>query len=258
MCLVVILHRVHPEYPVVIAANRDEFYARPATGPTVLNDDPRVVGGRDETSGGTWMALTPTGLFVAVTNQRTYRAPDGTRRSRGPLVVDAAKTGSTAGVTAMLEAMDPRDYNDFNLIYGDADGMFLGYARGDATTVAIEPVPDGVQVLPNDRLNSPTFQKVHRARALSPGDASFDQLATMLRDHELPSLDAVAAPPAESAFSRELARQFEALCIHTDVYGTRSSAIVALAPGRIGRYLFADGPPCTTEMTDVTELVCQT
>ena len=255
MCLVVILNRVHPDYPVVIAANRDEFYARPATGPMVLHDDPRVVGGRDEISGGTWMALTPTGLFVAVTNQRTYSAPDAARRSRGPLVVDAAKTGSPQAVTAMLRAMNPRDYNDFNLIYGDTDGMFVAYARSGATAIELEAVPDGVQVLPNDRLNSPTFQKVHRARALAPGDGSLDQLAAMLRDHELPPLAAVQRPPATSAFTHELAQRFEALCIHTDVYGTRSSAIVALAPGRVARYLFADGPPCETEMIDATELV---
>jgi uncharacterized protein with NRDE domain len=255
MCLVVALQRVHPDYPVVIAANRDEFYARPATGPTVLRDEPRIVGGRDEVSGGTWMAITPTGLFVAITNQRTYHGADPARRSRGPLVVEAAAAGSTAAITAMLEAQTPGEYNDFNLIYGDAGGLFLAYARGDAAAVEIEPVPDGVQVLPNDRLNSPTFQKVARARALTPADASFEQLAAMLRDHELPDLDAVENPPADSPFTRELARQFEALCIHTDVYGTRSSAIVALAPGRVARYLFADGPPCTTEMTDATELV---
>ncbi|HEY0094574.1 MAG TPA: NRDE family protein, partial [Archangium sp.] len=62
MCTILILRHVHPEWPLVLAANRDEFHARPATGPRVLLESPLAVGGRDVERGGTWMGVTHEGI----------------------------------------------------------------------------------------------------------------------------------------------------------------------------------------------------
>jgi uncharacterized protein with NRDE domain len=255
MCTIVILQRVHPDYPVVVAANRDELYARHATAPLVLNGEPRVVGGRDELSGGTWMGVTEHGLFVGLTNQRSYTGADPSARSRGHVVLDALRAGTRAAVTQMLESLDAREYNPFNLVYGDAAGLHVGYARRTSAHIEVHAVPDGLQILPNDELNSAAFPKGERARALAATDGPVQGLASVLRDHELPALDAVEAPPAGSLFTHALAHRLQALCIHTPAYGTKSSSIIALAPGRVAGYWFADGPPCTTAFDDVTALV---
>ena len=83
MCSVVVLNGVRADYPVVLATNRDEFYARASSGPQRLLDAPRSVGGRDLVAHGTWAAVTEHGLFVGVTNQRTLAPPDRSKRSRG-------------------------------------------------------------------------------------------------------------------------------------------------------------------------------
>ena len=85
------------------------------------------------------------------------------------------------------------------------------------------------------------------------------ELAPLLRDvvasHERAPLESIAQPPANSPFSRELVCELDAVCIHTPTYGTRSSTIAALAPGRAAHYLFASGPPCTTPFDDFTALL---
>ena len=107
MCTVVILNRVHPEYPVVVAANRDEFYARTTHDPRVVHDSPRIVCGVDGDKGGTWMGVTDAGLFVGLTNQRTYSPADSQLQSRGQAVWQAQSlrkslSKSTIYFSAML------------------------------------------------------------------------------------------------------------------------------------------------------------
>src|SRR5262245_11698807 len=111
MCTIVVLFRVHPALPVVIAANRDELYARAARGPLVLAESPRVVGGLDEVGGGTWLGVRADGAFVAVTNQRVAAAPDPRLRSRGRAVLEALSSPAPRDAIA---ALDPRAYNSGN------------------------------------------------------------------------------------------------------------------------------------------------
>jgi uncharacterized protein with NRDE domain len=254
MCLMIVLNQVRRDFPVIVAANRDERYDRPATGPQVLA--PRIVGGRDLVAGGTWLGATAGGFFAGLTNQRTWRAPDPARRSRGEVVLALLAAGGREAAEAWLRAVDPADYNAFNAIFGDADGLSVAYVRHDR--LRVEPVPPGVHVLPNDVLDSADFPKAGRvaARALEvldrPWEALVPALREILADHAVP--DPVPPPPPESDYPYELVRRLSAVCIHTEAYGTRSSALVALAPGEAPRYLAADGPPCTTDFRDVSGL----
>lgn len=259
MCTVIILHRVHPRFPVVIAANRDELYARRTAPPRVISEAPRAIGGLDLERGGTWMGATAGGLIVGITNQRSWGGARPDARSRGEVVLEALRAGSPEAVTALLERLDASAYNPFNLLYGDAGGLQVAYARPGG--VVIEAVPEAIRILPNDRLDSPDFAKVPRARALAELAADRDwpglvpPLTLALADHERPPLEQVTEPPPGSPITRELARELQALCIHTPHYGTRSSTIIALEPGRTAHYLYADGPPCQTELDDVTALL---
>lgn len=260
MCTIVVLNGVRADYPVVLATNRDEFYARPASGALRILEVPRTVGGLDMLKRGTWMGVTREGLFVAVTNQRTMQAPDPEKRSRGELVVKALKLDNREAITRMMGELDGRDYNSFNLLWGDAERVYAGYGREGEAKIEIEQVPRGIHVLPNDRLDHPDFPKVKRAQQLIEpyANASFDALAEALQrtlaDRTRPSVDEVPMLPRNAPISRETLRELSALCVRMPAYGTRSSSIVALARGRVGYYAYADGPPDRAAFQDVLSL----
>lgn len=262
MCTVIALKGVRDDYPLVIAANRDEFYARPSTGPKVVREaSPRVVAGVDLESGGTWMGANDAGVFVSLTNQRQYEGADETLASRGEIVMDALAHDSVEDVDLLIESIDPRAYNAFNLMYGDAGTLKVAYSRHSRPRIEIEALGDGVWVLPNDRIGSAEFPKAQRAHALVEPhrSASFEALVEHLKDaladHELPPKEEVPVPPPGSRFTHDLVQRLQALCIHTPLYGTRSSTLLALSPGRVAHYLFGEGPACVSELVDVTELL---
>src|SRR5689334_13802411 len=120
---------MHPDRPVILAANRDEFYARPARGPGALA--PGIVGGRDELAGGTWLALRVDGAFAAVTNQRTFAPRDAAARSRGELPL-ALLARPVREMAAFAGALDASEYNDGNLMFGSAEGVWVAYLRREA------------------------------------------------------------------------------------------------------------------------------
>jgi uncharacterized protein with NRDE domain len=261
MCTILLLWRSHPVHPLIVAANRDELYERRASGAEILVARPRAVGGRDLRQGGSWMGVTATGLFVGLTNQRSHRPPRPALRSRGAVVVEALRRRTVSEIRRYLESLDLRHYNAFNLVFGDADTLELAYARPEAGSLDLEPVPIGASVLCNDRLGSPEFPKAARALELGRGlaDLSWAELVPalqrLLADHGLPAPEHIPEPPASSVLPRELLRQLQALCIHTPAYGTCSSTIVALEPGRVAHYLFAAGPPCRSSFEERTDLL---
>lgn len=259
MCTIVALHGLRSDLPLVIAANRDEVYARPATGAQRLLDQPLTVGGRDEVGGGTWMGVTVAGVVVAVTNQRSAGIGGPHLRSRGALVMAALRAGSVRAIEELLGATDARAYSPFNLLFGDAHGLRVAYAR-ETAGITVEALPPGLVVLANDRIGSAEYPKTLRAEALvqpaidAPWPVLQAALATMLADHTLPPLGAVPSPAAASRFDHGFLRELQALCIHTPVYGTRSAAIVAVSERGVAAYQFADGSPCTTAFVDAMPL----
>jgi uncharacterized protein with NRDE domain len=266
MCTIVLLRRVHPDYPLLVAANRDEFFARPAAPAALGRLAPGIVAGQDLRAGGTWMGATLGGFFAGLTNQRpSGRAggpPAEALRSRGELVRHVLVAGHLDAALDLVRAADARDYDEFNLVLADASRAVVAYGRRDAPRVRVEPVPDGVSVLPNDVLDSPRFPKAARARAaartaaeLATSHADFDAvasaLAAVLAAHDTASPEALPPLPPGSPLTPELARALDAVCVHTPGYGTRSAALVALAPGRLAHYRHAAGPPCTAPWRDV-------
>ena len=262
MCTLIVAHHVHPAFPVVIAANRDEFYARPSTSPLVLSQHgPRIVGGRDGAKGGTWMGVNDRGLFVGITNQRTWHAADPTLRSRGDVVMGVLAQTSPDAMVSTVRSFDATTYNPFNLLFGDADAMYVAYFRHESPSIAVLPLPRGLHVLPNDVLDSREFPKVERAIAcVTPAlDGSFDELKlamkSALRDHTKSPLTMLPLPPSDALFPPEIVRELSALCIHTPVYGTHSASFIALEPGRVAQYEFAVGPSCEHPFVDVRPLL---
>lgn len=255
MCTIALIHRARSDHSLIVAANRDEFYARPATGPQVLDPERGVVGGRDH-KGGTWMGLTAQGFFVGLTNQRTGHEPSGELRSRGEIVLEALRAGSVDAVRALIERERAGDFAPFNLVFGDGRELWVAYAREQGWET--RALPPGVHVLANDRLESPWFPKADRFKRKI--EALLDEGYPALRaelEHALGDTEIPAEVPIdpEVSISPEWARALQALCIHTEVYGTRSSTVAALSPGRVHEYRFALVAPETAPFRDFTGLL---
>ena len=257
MCTIALLIDVIAGAPLVVAANRDEIYARPTRPPEVLR--PLIVGGRDVLSGGTWLAVRANGRFAAVTNQRVLATPPPGLVSRGLAVIDVA---SADDPDAYVAALDASKYASMNLVFGDVrHGVNVAYTRRVEETVEVFRLGAGVHVLCNDRIGAGGFPRGDRLKS------ALDQLADQLAGKSLS--DVVAALPAllgdhtksaladtpPSHLAAELAREMTATCIHSDFYGTRSSTILALSEDGVLEYLHADGPPCVTPFRDLRALL---
>jgi uncharacterized protein with NRDE domain len=269
MCTIAILLEVVAGAPLVLAANRDELYARTTRPPESLGD--RIAGGVDVLSGGTWLAIRYDGRFAAVTNQRALAVAPPGLRSRGLAVRELAAAADPAAYVARL---DPTMYASMNLLWGDARGVLVAYARHEGT-LEIEPLARGIHVLCNDRLGAEGFPRgtrLHDAIARAPlrWPELVPVLQVALADHsrvgpsrtdrfrsaaeqgsESPCGEGPpCGDPPPSHLPAEVARELTATCIHTPVYGTRSSTIIAAGPGQTLAYLHADGPPCTAPFVD--------
>lgn len=258
MCTALIIRR--PD-SIIVAANRDEFLRRPALGPTVLIDEPRAVGGLDLEKRGSWFGVTAGGMLALLTNQPE---PDGRprpdRRSRGEVVMQALQSDGRGAALTRMKQLDARDYNSFNLLLADADGAEVVYGRSDSASCEIESVPPGLSILPNGRLNQAGHVKVGRARGLVEACMAMEwpeqrsALMAVLADHKrIPLEDVVDV--AGARFPPEFIRELSALCIHTPEYGTRSSSIAVLGPGRVIELHYAAGPPCVTRFDDATGMI---
>lgn len=261
MCTIIVAHQLHPEADLIVAANRDEFYSRRGTAPSLLTratpTSPRIIAGLDSERGGTWMGATEHGLFAGITNQRTWRVPDRELESRGRIVRRVLECGAVPEALAYMRALDPRKYNDFNLIFGDTEHLFVAYGRRDSSKAEILELEPGLHVLANDRLFSPEFPKskiayreAKKAIALPLSDA-MRSLGALLGSHILPEDRLIPAPPKGSPLSFELVKKLQTICVHTSAYGTVSASRVVAHQGALIRYDYADGPPCKAAFEDV-------
>ncbi len=228
MCLIALALDADPAYRLVVAANRDEFYARPTAPAAWWEDAPQVLAGRDLREGGTWMGVTRDGRFAAITN---YRDPGFAQLagapSRGALVADFLRGSADAEAYARDVAARAAEYNGFNLLVGDDDGLF--YLSNRAPGVRrLEP---GVYGLSNALLDTP-WPKVLRARAAvadalarAEGDEWDSSLWEMLADRVIAADDALPDTGVGAERERLLSPPF----IRTDVYGTRASTVLTIA-----------------------------
>ncbi len=251
MCTIAFLIDVVDGARLVVGANRDELYARPARPPEVLIASPRVVGGVDEQSGGTWLAVRRDGRFAAVTNQRALAPSVPGLRSRGRAVTELA---AAADPEAYIAALDPMAYAaNMNLAWGDSRGASVAYVRRETNSVEVERLGRGIHILANDRIGATGYPRAERlADALAASVLHWPDIATTLA-HHLVDHTRVAPPPSHLA--PEIARELTATCIHTEVYGTRCSTIFAATDAGLVGYRHADGPPCVTPYVDLLELL---
>lgn len=223
MCLVLFAYDPHAEHPLVVAANRDEFYARPATSAHFWEDTPHILAGRDLSAGGTWLGVSTRGRFATVTNF-AEEGPSEAPLSRGRLPETFLAGDDSAHHFA--HHLNTSAYRGFNLLMWDGEALVYTSNRGH--TQDLQP---GVYGLANAELGATwpkvTYGRQALARAVAAGahaDSLIDLLAdrTVPPDHELP----------RRCRPLELERRVAPAFIVGDDYGTRAStAVVFNRPG---------------------------
>jgi uncharacterized protein with NRDE domain len=135
MCLILFAYRQHADYPLILIANRDEYYARPTRNAHWWDDKP-MLAGRDLEAGGTWLGISREGRFAAVTNVREPGGMKPGKKSRGELTVDFLAGATPA--ESYLQELTTRDgdYAGFNLLLGDSRGFWF-YSNSGFTPIAI-------------------------------------------------------------------------------------------------------------------------
>ena len=226
MCLILLAWRAHPEYPLVFAGNRDEAYERPSTAAEFWNDDPQIFGGRDLEKGGTWLGITRTGRFAAVTNYRDGPAAWTAPRSRGDLTANFLSGADEP--RAYLERVAPRrgEHGGFTFIIGDLDRLFCLSNRGSG----IEELAPGIHGLSNHLLDTP-WPKVTRGKDRVSALLGADE--TTLVDGLLRALaDRTAAPDAElpdTGVGLQRERELSPAFVAGDRYGTRAATVLLVS-----------------------------
>src|SRR5581483_10216411 len=178
MCTFVILRRPDHQWPVIIGANRDEMFDRPALAPgRHWPDREEVVAGMDLLGGGSWLGVSDWALAAAILNRHGSLGPDATLRSRGELVLEALDHADAVAAAAALSELDPAAYRSFNLIVADnRDGFWLRHA-GTGKIEAF-PLHDGLSLIAAGDIDETETRRLALARprfeAAAPPDPDRD------------------------------------------------------------------------------------
>jgi uncharacterized protein with NRDE domain len=294
MCLLVVVSRLDPGAPLVVGANRDERLDRGALAMTVLDESgPRILGGRDEEAGGTWLAINQHGVVAGLTNRPSPGGRQADKRSRGELPLALARHRDAASaVEDFVARLRPSDYNPAWLLVGDRTSLYaldmtgatdIADSGSDGDRPRVEQLGPGIHILENNPLGDNAPKAAHVRKLLADagalrGDDLIERLRFVLVDHSVPE-DGVPEDgvpedgvpedgvPEDGVLGDGVpeetgppgpARPVETLaaCVHTDSYGTRSSTIVRVpaAAGGHPQVLVADGHPCTSPFVDVSGL----
>ncbi len=223
MCLIVVAHRLHPDYCLVLAANRDEYYHRPTAAAEFWPQAPQVLAGRDLQGGGTWLGVTRQGRWAALTNVREPK-PVPAGRSRG-LLVSGFLRGSDAPqrYLARLARWGHR-FAGFNLLAGDGCELASLSNRDDGVRL----LPPGCYGLGNHLLETP-WPKVEQAKlqfkaVLARPDFKLDHLWEVLSDRRLPTTRSLP----ETGLDPGLERALGAIFVQLPGYGTRCSTLLLI------------------------------
>lgn len=224
MCLLLFAYRTHPDYPLVIAANRDEFHRRPASLADWWSEGD-VLAGRDLEAGGSWFGVNKRGRFAAITNFRDRDGPMPGARSRGELVIQALQTPLDG--QAQLRALDAEadHYNGYNLVFGGIDGVF-SYSNHSREASELAP---GIYGLSNHLLETP-WPKVRRGKSklesylVSDLPPALEPLLELLGDRQQAEEADLPSTGLDPGWERRLSAMF----IVGEEYGTRASTAVII------------------------------
>lgn len=222
MCLILFGWKSHPQYDLVLVANRDEFYDRPTQPAHEWNEHPGMIAGKDLTAGGTWMGITKTGRFAALTNYRDPKNIDPNAPSRGHLTKDFLISDTSPLNYLSTLKSEKSNYNGFNLLVGDQESLWYY----NNVNHQIKELNAGVYGLSNALLDDPWPKVVNGKHGLKQliiqSEPKDDELIGLVMnnstapDEDLP----------DTGVPLEWEKALSAMFIAKDNYGTRCSSLV--------------------------------
>ena len=202
MCTLIILRRPEHEWPVLLAANRDEMIGRPWRPPARhWPDRPEVTAGLDELAGGSWLGLNDHGVVAGILNRFGTLGPAPGQRSRGELVLEALDHADARDAAEALAALDPRAYRPFNLIIADdRDAFWLRHAEASGRApIEVRPIEPGLSMIAAGDLDETETPRLRRYRPRfeaapppDPGQGDWSAWETLLADDETVAQDGPA------------------------------------------------------------------
>jgi uncharacterized protein with NRDE domain len=230
MCLILFAYRVHPEYKLIVAANRDEFYNRSTAPAHFWEDSPEILAGRDLEKMGTWMGVTKGGRFAALTNYRDPMELAEGKRSRGELVADALNY--KANLKEYMQDLEKNNerYPGYNLVAGDINELYY-YSNIGQEIQKLEP---GIYGLSNHFLNTEWPKVLIGKEGLSKilnhkNEDIVEELLTLLRNSDTCSDELLP----KTGVTLEWERILSPLFIKSEYYGTRSSTVLLMSEKEI-------------------------
>ena len=240
MCIIAVSYRQHPDYPLLLVANRDEFFQRPTAAADWWADSPGLLAGRDLQAGGSWLGVTRGGRVAALTNFRDPAALKPDAPSRGELVSNFLRGAQAAPEFAAALLPQLPAYNGFNLLL--FDGERLSYVSStESRIVTLQP---GLYVVSNHVLDTP-WPKVERLKQglrAQLAECNLDEavLFALLADQETPP----DAHLPDTGVGLEWERRLASIFVRAPGYGTRASTLLRLQRHRaelVERSFDADG-----------------
>jgi uncharacterized protein with NRDE domain len=240
MCLLAIQYRLVPEAPILVAANREEYYNRPSQPPSIQSGKPRVLCGIDQQAGGCWLGVNQHGLFVAASN-RVRLMPPLAPLSRGVLCRNLLRCKSaTEAVDTALEELSTGKYDGVNYVIADAEGGWVVHGCEEAEVVKLQ---EGLSIICNGDVNAPRDPRVKMAQRL----LTLQTLDSPVKFLAVASKVLARAPSAPDRPS---------MVIRGKDRGTVSSTLISLgSKPRDAIFQFADGPPDRTKYEDYSPLL---
>jgi uncharacterized protein with NRDE domain len=222
MCLLLVSFNSHSEYPLIVAANRDEFYSRPAEKASFWKDHSELLAGKDLEAGGTWLGITKNGRFAVITNYRDIKSIKDNAPTRGELVTDFLLTNNSPEEYGKGLFKKANDYNGFNLLFSDLKTFYYFSNQ----TSKLRQLSAGVYGLSNHLLDTP-WPKVVKSKdaftkTISANKISADNLLEILADDRQADDDQLP----DTGLSVELERIVSPIFIKSEKYGTRSSTVL--------------------------------
>ena len=222
MCLIVFAHQVHPKYPFILLANRDEYYERPTQQMNFWEDEPDLIGGRDLRAGGTWLAMNILGAFAAVTNFRAS-ALQPNAKSRGYLPIDFLKSSKTSEAYMRRLFTHKKSYNGFNLLTRKGDDLL----HFNNQLGIINRISSGIHGLSNASLNTswPKLEKLKVCFRLAiEKEFNKEKLLDLMMDKQ--TFNDELLP--HTGVTRKLERALSSIFINIPKYGTRSTTLITI------------------------------
>lgn len=245
MCLIIFAYHSHPEYPLIVTANRDEFHSRRTQQAHWWLDNPNLLAGKDLEADGTWLGVSRTGKFAAVTNIREPHLKSSAPASRGLLPRRYLTEATGEQQFARELQRTGKRYQGYNLIYGDSSNLYY-FSNRNGKPKQLLP---GIYGLSNAQLNTP-WPKTTKAKELLLQQLNAQKLVSIKLLDVLTSTDiAEDALLPDTGVSLDWERRLSAICVKSSDYGTRSST--ALVFDRQGQVTFHERTLAPTPSEDV-------